>query len=255
MQRGVHGDGSFLRVDQYPDRLTRTRGGEIVVWSACPTNPRRIPSGLIHDWIAAAFIPNARITDVISVTRDYRHYKDVYKPGILSARVLRQTGTEDQFAMVLRSPTFFSKTALEGEFESTYSRLDDMRWYSVTRVIRLQEIDDYGQADEHKLPPDQGHGYLWRLTSLSRMEERDGGVYVEEEVIALSRDVPASIRWMAGPIIRRVAKESTAVSIEKTRAAVGSKSQVISAAEGSRVGEGHNAAVICGRGSATDCWR
>jgi hypothetical protein len=87
------------------------------------------------------------------------------------------------------------------------------------------------------------------------MEERDGGVYVEEEVMVLSRDVPASIRWIAGPIIRRVAKEATALSIGKTRAAVGSKSQVIRAAEGSRVGGGHNDPVVCGRGSAADCWR
>jgi hypothetical protein len=220
MQQRLHGNGCFLRVDRYPDRIARVRAGEIVVWSGLETNPRRVPSGLIHDWIGVAFIPNVTIADVIAVVRDYRRYKDVYKPGVLDARLLQQNGSDDQFSMLLRNPTFFNRMALDGEFASTYVRLDDKRWYSTTHAVRLQEIDDYGQADEHKLPPDRGHGYIWRMTNLSQMEERDGGVYVEEEVMALSRDVPVGLRWMAGPIIRREAKSSTASSIERTRTAV-----------------------------------
>ncbi len=251
-QQRLHGDGSFLRVDQDPDSLARVRAGEVVVWSACQTNPKRITSGLIHDWIGAAFFPNTRIADIVAVARDYRHYKDVYKPGVLDARLIRQTGDEDQFSLLLRNTSFFTKTALEGDFESSYIRIDDAHWYSTTRVVRLQEIDNYGQTGEHKLAPDRGHGYLWRMTSLSQMQERDGGVYVEEEVIALSRDVPASIRWMAGPIIRRVAKESTALSIEKTRAAVTSRPEVISANKATGIASGTE---TCGRGSIADCWR
>jgi hypothetical protein len=245
MQQRLHGNGCFLRVDQFPDRMARMRAGEIIVWPAAETSPRRVPSGLIHDWIGAAFIPNARIEDVIAVARDYSRYKDVYKPGVISARLLRQNGDEDKFSMLLRNPSFFTKTALEGEFASTYTRLDDTRWYSMTQVVRLQEIEDYGQPGEHKLPPDSGHGYIWRLTSLSQMEERDGGVYVEEEVIALSRDVPTGLRWMAGPIIRREARLSTGSSIERTRNAVGSKLEVISAGK----------PAICGRKSTATCLR
>jgi hypothetical protein len=220
LQQRLHDDGCFLRMDRDPDRIAQVRAGEIVVWSALPVNPRRVPSGLIHDWIGAAFIPNAKIADVISVVRDYRRYKDVYKPGVLDARLLQQTGSEDQFSMLLRSPSFFTRMALEGEFDSTYVRLDETRWYSVTRVMHFQEIDNYGQPGAHRLPPDRGHGYIWRMTSLSQMEERDGGVYVEEEVMALSRDVPVGLRWMAGPIIRREARASTASSMERTRTAV-----------------------------------
>jgi hypothetical protein len=222
MQQRLHGGGCFLTVVRHPDRISQVRGGEIVVWPAQTASPRRVPSGLIHDWIGAAFIQNARIADVITVVRDYRRYKDVYKPGVLDAHLLRQTGSEDQFSMLLRNPSFFTKTALEGEFTSEYIRLDETRWYSVTRTDRLQEIDDYGQPGEHKLPPDRGHGYIWRLTTLSQMEERDGGVYVEQEVLALSRDVPAGLRWMAGPIIRREARQSTASAMERTRTAVAS---------------------------------
>lgn len=227
-QQRLHGDGLFLRVDGNTDRLARMRAGEIVVWAACPNDPKRISSGLINDWIGAAFIPNARIVDVIAVARDYAHYKNVYNPGVLDARLISQKPDEDHFTLLLKNPTLFTKTALEGDFQSSYIRLDDARWYSITRAVNLQEIEDFGQATQHKLSPDRGHGYIWRMTSLAQMEERDGGVYVEEEVIALSRDVPSGLRWMAGPVIRRVARDSTALSIEKTRAAVVSRPEVIS---------------------------
>ena len=256
MQQRLHGDGRFLRVDQYPDRIARMRAGEIVVWPALEANPRRVPSGLIHDWIGAAFIPNARIADVMSVVRDYRRYQEIYKPGVVSGRLIRQTDSEDQFSMVMRNPSFFTKTALDVDFESTYIRLDETRWYSFTRVTRLQEIADYGQPAERRLAPDRGHGYIWRMSSFSQMEERDGGVYVEEELLALSRGVPAAVLWIAGPVIRRVARESTASSIEKTRVAVRSKPEAISIAKPSIAAPGgHDGAVVCGRGSAVGCLR
>jgi hypothetical protein len=228
MQQRLHGDGPFLRVDGNAERLARMRAGDIVVWPACPNDPKRITSGLIHDWIGAAFIPNSRIVDVIAVARDYARYKNVYNPGVLDARLISQKPDEDHFSLLLKNPTFFTKTALEGDFQSSYIRLDDTRWYSMTRAMSFQEIEDFGQATQHKLAPDRGHGYIWRMTSLAQMEERDGGVYVEEEVIALSRDVPSALRWMAGPIVRRVARDSTALSIERTRAAVVSRPEVIS---------------------------
>ena len=85
MQQCLHNDGPFLTVDHDTDRIARMRAGEILVWQAHETNPQQVPSGLIHDWIGAAFIPNARIVDVLSVVRDYRRYNEVYKPGVLDA--------------------------------------------------------------------------------------------------------------------------------------------------------------------------
>jgi hypothetical protein len=74
------------------------------------------------------------------------------------------------------------------------------------------------------LPEDQGTGLIWRLFGITRFEERDGGVYVEVEAIALSRDVPASVRWLVEPLIRHVAKASLINSLQQTRDAVHSKS-------------------------------
>lgn len=65
-----------------------------------------------------------------------------------------------------------------------------------------------------------GRGLIWRVYSISRFEQRDGGVYVELEAIALSRDVPAGLRWAVDPIVRRTSRGSIQVSLQKTREAV-----------------------------------
>jgi hypothetical protein len=84
----------------------------------------------------------------------------------------------------------------------------------------VQEIEHYGQANEQELPPNQGSGYVWRLYSVARFEQRDGGTYVEVEAIALSRDIPIALRWLVNPIVRRVSKNSMLVSLQQMREAV-----------------------------------
>jgi hypothetical protein len=57
---------ALLWADELPDRLSRLRAGEIVISPVDPQNPKRVPSGLIHDWIAAAFIPHATLKDMLN---------------------------------------------------------------------------------------------------------------------------------------------------------------------------------------------
>ena len=70
------------------------------------------------------------------------------------------------------------------------------------------------------VPPLQGIGYIWRLYSVARFEERDGGVYVEPEAVALSRDIPVALRWMVDPIVRRVSRNTLLISLQQTKEAV-----------------------------------
>jgi len=219
----VHAGKPFLRIAENQDRIARVRKGEVVVWAATENSPRRVPSGLIHDWMGAAFIPNVRIDDVIAVLRNYSRYKDIYKPGVLDARLVKQEGTGDRYSMLVRNGSFFTRTALDGEYDTNYCQVDDTRWYSVSSTVSIREVENYGQPGEHKQPPDRGHGYVWRVAGFSRFEQRDGGVFMEDEVIVLSRDVPTALRWMAGPIIRRVARETIATSINSTRTAATTK--------------------------------
>jgi hypothetical protein len=210
----------FLWTDQLPERLQRVRSGEIVVSSVGQQNPKPIPSGLIHDWIGAVFIPGARMEDVLSAVRDYGNYKAYYKPMVVDSRLLSGDGPCEKYSMRMVNRAVVGQTALDMEYETCYFKIDERRSYSVTHTTRVQEIQHYGQANEQELPPNQGSGYIWSLYSIARFEQRDGGTYVEVEAIALSRDIPTAVRWLVNPIVRRVSRNSMLISLEQTKEAV-----------------------------------
>jgi hypothetical protein len=76
------------------------------------------------------------------------------------------------------------------------------------------------------LPEDEGTGLIWRAYSITRFEERDGGVYIELEAIILSRDIPILLRWIVDPIVRRVSRESLTTSFRQTEEAVRSAAKL-----------------------------
>jgi hypothetical protein len=220
MEQRLNPDKPFLWVDEVPDRLARVRTGEIVVTPIGPHNPKKVPSGLIHDWVGAAFIANVTLKDVVQVVRDYTRYKDVYQPTVLDSKVIDTSETKDRFSMLIMNRSVVLKTALDADYESRYVHVDDQRIYSVSRATRIQEIEQYGAPTQRMLHEDEGKGIIWRLFSITRYVERDGGVYVELEVIGLSRDIPASLRWLVEPIVRRVSRSSLSTSLRQTENAV-----------------------------------
>ncbi len=229
MQKRLASGGHFLWLDENPDRLAKVRSGEIVVAPAHPHIPKRVPGGLIHDWIGAAFIPNTTIRDVLSIVRDYVRYSDFYRPTVLDSKTIAHGNMDDRFSMLLMNKALFLKTALDGDYETSYFQVDDRRCYSVAHTTRLREIEGYGGPGEHELREDEGSGLIWRLSSITRFEERDGGVYVELEAMALSRDIPVSLRWLVDPIVRRVSRDSLTTSLRQTGNAVHNAGTAISA--------------------------
>ncbi len=207
-------------IDRDRDRTSKLHQGEIWVAPIGAPNPKRVPSGLIHDWIAAAFIPAVKIDDVFAFVRDYSLYKDFYKPVVIGSKLLDRAGEKDEYSMLLLDRALLSHAALDADFESSYRQLDSRRWYSIAHTTRVQEIENYGEPDERKLPADQGNGYVWRLCSMVIFEERDGGVYIEIEAIGLSRDIPSSLRWVVDPLVRRISKRSIVAFLQETREGV-----------------------------------
>jgi hypothetical protein len=212
--------GTFLWVDEDPDRLKHVRTGKILVSPVGPHIPKPVPTGLIHDWIGAAYFPNTRLSEVLAVARDYDHYQKYYSPSVVESKSLTQPGGDDRFSILLVNKEVVAKMALDSQYQACYQKLTPNRWYAVAYTTRIQEIREYGHPGENKLPPDQGSGYIWRLYSIARFEERDGGVYVEIEAMALSRDIPVSFRWLADPIVRRVSKSSLVTSLKQMQEAV-----------------------------------
>ena len=216
----------FFCMDDSDGRAAKVRGGEAVVWAASTNSPQEIPSGLIHDWIGAVYIANTTLDQVLPVVRDYARYKDYYRPAVIDSKPVALGDTEDRFSMLLANRGLFRKGALDSDYKSFQVQVDESRRYTVAQTTRIQEIAEYGSTSQHLLPAGEGAGLIWRLFSVTRYEERDGGVYIEIEAIALSRDVPQSLRWLVDPIIRRVAKASLTTTLEETRDAVHSNSGV-----------------------------
>ena len=223
MQRRLSPDNPFLLTD---DECPRLRSGETLVFPVGPDMPRKIPSGLIHHWVGATFVPNTTLPAVLSIVRDYERYGEIYHPAVIVSSATSTSEAEDRFSMVLMNKSAISKTALEGDYRASYFRVDDQRAYSFAETVRVQEIAAYGTAGQHRLPENQGTGLIWRLFSITRFEARDGGVYIEIEAIALSRDVPVALRLMVDPLIRRVSRESLKLSLQQTREAVQTVSDI-----------------------------
>lgn len=210
----------FLHVFGMPEQLREVQAGEIAVWHSNQKRSIHVSHGLIHDWFGAVFIPAATLADVIAVARDYKRYPEVYKPAVIQANRIMSQENDDRFSMLLTQKLIFVTAALQGEYETQYVRVSATRWYSISRSTRLQAIQKYGQADTTVLPPDTGPGYVWRLYSLTKFQEGDGGVYVEVEALGLSRDVPAMLKWLVDPVIEHLPRNLMRATLQETREGV-----------------------------------
>jgi len=219
LQPGAH----FLWLDDEPDRAEHVRTKGPYIGPVSRQIPQKVPSGLIHDWLGAGFVPNAKIEDILRIVRDYDRYKEIYQPGVIDSISHGSDGVKDLFSLRLVNRTVVAKTALDTDCEASYIRVDDHRWYSISNTTHIQEVDKFGTSEQRTLPEDEGTGLIWRLSSITRLEERDGGVYAELEAIALSRDIPAAFRLFVTPIVRRVSRDSLATSLHQTKIAIDDK--------------------------------
>ena len=195
LQPGAH----FLWLDDEPGRAEHIRTIGPYIAPVGPQIPKKVPSGLIHHWLGVGFVPNVKIEDILRIVRDYDRYKDVYQPGVIASISHGTEGTKDLFSMRLINKSVLAKTALDTDCEASYFRIDDRHWYGISNTTHIQEVDRFGTPAQRTLPEDQGTGLIWRLSSITRLEERDGGVYMELEAIVLSRDIPAAFRLVVTP--------------------------------------------------------
>lgn len=220
MQARLAPDAQFLWIDEDPERAPRMRNGNIEVAPLLGHGWKVVPGGLIHHWIGAAFIPDASLGDLFGVLEDYDHYKNVYKPVVIDSQLKQRDGGTDHFSMRWLHKVMFVTAALDTENESHTYRVDGSRAYTLSRTTNVREIEKYGQPNQRELDPDKGNGLIWRLSSINRYEERDGGLYVEVEAMALTRDIPLSLRFMVKPVVMDLSRSSLRTSLEQTRDAV-----------------------------------
>ena len=196
MEERASGKRPFLWVDEKQDLVQRVRAGEVLVGPVDSVSPHAVPHGLIHDWIGAVFVPKAKRDEVMGLLDSYERYKDFYRPMVVKSRLLEQTRDHEKVTLLMLQKAYSVTAAVETDNEVNIVRLNAGRAFSLSTSVRVQEIANYGQPSEHAFPEDHGPGYVWRTFIITRLEQRDDGVYVEMELIGLSRGIPLGFRWL-----------------------------------------------------------
>jgi hypothetical protein len=216
MQSTLAATGTFLWSDAAPERARQVHEGKIVAEIWLGKGPVQAPDGLIHDWIGAAFAPGATIGEAVALLQDYDNHKNIYKPEVMESRVIERQGGDFQVYMRLLKKKIIT-VVIDTDHRVHYEALSPTRWTCRSESTRICEVEDAGKKNEKVLPADAGFGFLWRLDSYWRLEERDGGVYLECRAISLTRDIPRALALIISPIVGKLPRESLANTLRATR--------------------------------------
>ena len=220
-------DGPFLWVDGLPDHekveaMADLKSGEVEMRRLSVNadgDNVTVPGGMVHDWEGMVFIPGAKIDSVLKILEDYDHHATYYAPDVEASRIESRSG--DQFRVFMRFRRHKVVTVvLDTEHAVNYFRDSPVRAHSRSSAIRIAQVDDPGGSKEKEKAPGRDDGYLWRMETWWRMEERDGGVYVQNQVVTLTRDVPTGLGWLIEPFITNIPKETLEFTLQATRKAV-----------------------------------
>lgn len=222
MEQALQGSGPFLWSEVNSERAQRVRGGQVVAQFWSGQGPVKVPHGLIHDWIGAVFIPATNLKKTLALIQDYNNHRNIYKPEVIASRLISRRGNDFRISLRLLKKKILT-VVLDTDHEVHYRPLDPTRWVCRSYTTRIAEVEYAGTPKESVLPPDTGNGFLWRLYSYWRFQERKGGVYVECRAISLTRDVPLGLGWIIEPIIQKLPKESLINTLEATRRALHSE--------------------------------
>src|SRR5271168_2234320 len=109
---------------------------------------------------------------------------------------------------------------LDTEHDVHYFRDAPGQAHSRSSAVRIAEVENPGTLSEREKDPGADDGFLWKMETWWRIEQADGGVYVQSEVASLTRGIPAGLGWLIGPFVNSIPKETLAFTLEATRKAV-----------------------------------
>ena len=210
----------FLWIDESERRAARVHAGEVAIEPAGAHATHPVPDGLIHDWIGAVYIPGATLDSLEQVVHSYGRYKEFYKPVVADSKTISTSESGQDFSMVWVRHVLFVNAAMTGCYHATDVMVDAHRGYSIVDSTEIREIENYGADSQRTLAPDTGSGFIWRMHTIARFVERDGGVYLELEAMALTRDIPGGMRWLVSPVVNHLSINSLMATLKQTREAV-----------------------------------
>jgi len=220
-------DSNLLWVDGLPEgpraeAYARLKHGEVEMQRLeTLDHQKRIPchGGMIHHWTGLIFIREAKLEDVLRVLEDYDKHSVYFAPDVERSRIESRRG--DHFQVFLRFRRHKVITVvLNTEHAVDYFHDAPGKAHSRSSAVRIAEVENPGKGDEREKTPGDDGGYLWRMETWWRLEEGDGGVYVESEVASLTRDIPTGLGWLIKPFITSIPRETLKFTLEAVRKTV-----------------------------------
>jgi hypothetical protein len=184
--------------------------------------PIACPSGIIHHWVGVVFLPGAKLEDVLGMLEDYDKHYVYYGPDVERSKIESRNGDHFRVFLEFRRHKVIT-VVLNTEHEIEYFHDGPERAHSRSSAVRIAEVENPGKSDEREKTPGDDGGFLWRMETWWSMEERDGGVYVQSEVVSLTRDIPVVLKWMIEPFVTSIPKETLTATLVATRKAVESR--------------------------------
>ena len=215
----LDGRAPFLGTNASADRRQRLQSGELVVSPRQGKGDIAVEKGIIHHWIGGVFVPGRSAADALDLLRDFDSYQRIYPASVEQSKTLERNGDVSRAYLRLRKHRIVT-VVLNTEYEVEFVRVDDRRSYSRSVSTRIAQVQDPGSPREQELPVGDDGGFLWRIVTYWRFEEADGGVYLECEVLGLTRGVPYGLGWLIRPIIRSFPRDALAETLTDTRNAL-----------------------------------
>jgi hypothetical protein len=229
MRRDEDHPNDFLYIetlpkDQYDSILSTIEHGGVYVQQVHTRDSKGdsidVPDGMVHHWVGDVFIPGRSAASVLGVLRDYDDFKNIYSPEIVRSRLISRDDHDD-FKVYLRlQKASIVTVTLDTWYDIHFTPVGKDSGYSRSASTRIQQVEDAGTPSEYRDPAGHDSGYLWRINSYWRYQQRDNGVIIEWESISLSRDVPFLVAWFVNPLIRKIAREAVQDMLTATRKAV-----------------------------------
>jgi hypothetical protein len=216
--------GPFLWIDSLPAQEQQAKRDELrrnalIIEKPVTRDAGReidIPDGLVHHWLGLAFVPGATIDDALDLLQDYNAHQQIYQPVIARSRLISRTGNTFRFFLRFNMKKVIT-VVVNSDHEARFSRPAADRAEGRIHSTRIQEVENPGTPEERELPAGHDGGYLWRLNSYWRLQQRDGGVYLQCESVSLTRGIPIGLGWIVGPFVTSIPRESLAFTLDTTR--------------------------------------
>lgn len=165
-----------------------------------------VPKGAIHHWLGSALIPGVTLEELLHALI-YAVEPEVLQDDVIESHVLSRPGGDRLEVFLKLRRKQMVTVHYNTEHAVAYTRHRPGVASSRSVATRIAELDDAGTPNEREKPIGRDSGFLWRLNSYWRYRQVDEGVIVECESLSLSRSIPRLLRWMASPLINRVARD------------------------------------------------